>query len=306
MDFTLTALNVIIMLAYAVPGFIFVKTKLIDQSHIASFSKVLLYVCQPCLSMYSFNQVDCTPGLLKNMALFFVLAFVLESVALTLLWLVFRRRYSNPVYRVCTVAGVLGNVGFFGVPLLEALLPEHPESIAYSAVFIVAMNIISWTVGSLILTGDRKYLSIRKLFLNPPTIALCISLPLFILGIKFPDIIDTGVTLLGRMSTPMCMLILGMRLATVRINDLLKDKGAYMASAVKLIVFPLVAYAAVYFLPLDYGFKATMFILASCPTASVVLNLSELYGRGQKTAADTVLICTMLCAVTIPLLLLIL
>lgn len=304
MEFTTTALNVLIMLAYAIPGFVFVKTRLIDQSHISSFAKVLLYVCSPALSIYSFNSVDFSVDLIIKLGLMLLLSFVLEIAVLCLVWLIFRKKNADPRYRVCVVASVLGNVGFFGVPLLEALLPDNPEAVAYSAVFIVGMNIISWTVGSMFLTGDKKYMSIKKIVLNPPVLALCFSLPLFILGIKLPETVESAVSVLGRMSTPLCMLILGMRLATVRAGELFKDKHAYISSVVKLIVFPLLGFLLVKVLPLDYGFKTSFFILSACPTASVVLNLSEVYGAGQKSAADAVLISTIICVITIPVLLL--
>ena len=114
MEFTTTALNVLMMLAYSVPGFIFVKTKMIDQSHIASFAKVLLYVCSPALSIYSFNSVDYSKELLINLGLMLLLSFLLQIAVLGLTWLVLRKKYADPRYRVCCVASVLGNVGFFG------------------------------------------------------------------------------------------------------------------------------------------------------------------------------------------------
>jgi predicted permease len=304
MEFTTTALNVIIMLAYAVPGFIFVKSRMIDQSHIASFAKVLLYVCSPALSIYSFNSVDFSWQLFANMGLFLLLSLVMQILLLCIMWLIFKKRSHRPEYRVCSVACVLGNVGFFGVPLLEALIPEHPEAIVYSAVYILGMNIISWTAGSMLITGDKKYMSIKKIVCNPPVLALCFSLPLFLLGIKLPDIAENAVSVLGRMSTPLCMLILGMRLATVRAGELIKDTRAYISSAVKLIAFPLAAFLILLALPFDKGFESAFFILCSCPTASVVLNLSEVLGEGQKSAADGVLVSTILCVITIPILML--
>ena len=305
MEFTTTALNVLIMLAYSVPGFIFVKSKMIDQSHIASFAKVLLYVCSPALSIYSFNCVDYSKELLINLGLFLLLSFILQIIVLTLMWLIFRKKgIKDPGYRVCSVACVLSNSGFFGVPLLQSLLPDNPEAVAYSAVYIVGMNIISWTAGSMFITGDKKYMSVKKIILNPPVLALCVSLPLFLMGIKLPSVVDNAVSVLGKMSTPLCMLIMGMRLATVRAGELIKDKHAYISSAVKLIIFPVISYLLIYFLPLDYGFRASFFILCSCPTASMVLNLSEVLGAGQKSAANAVLISTLLCIITIPLLML--
>lgn len=306
MELTTTALNVLIMLAYSVPGFIFVKSKMIDQTHIASFAKLLLYVCSPALSIYSFNSVEYSEKLLLNLGIFLLLSFLLQIAVLTVMWLILRKKgKKDPGYRVCSVACILSNSGFFGVPLLQALLPDYPEAIVYSAVYIVGMNIISWTAGSMFITGDKKYMSIKKIILNPPVLALFFSLPLFVLGIKLPAIAENAVSVLGKMSTPLCMLILGMRLATVRGGEMFGDKHAYLSSAIKLLVFPLLGYILVYPLPIDYCFKASFFILCSCPTASVVLNLSEVLGAGQKAAANAVLISTLLCIITIPILMLI-
>ncbi len=303
-ELLITAENVLIMLAYAVPGFIFVKTKMVDQSHIASFAKLLLYVCSPALSVYSFNSVDYSDELLFKILLFLLLSFLLQTAVLCLVWLFLRKKSKDPKYRVSIVAGVLGNVGFFGLPLLLALLPDNPEVKVYSAVFIVGMNILSWTVGSMFLTGDKNYMSFKKIIFNPPVLVLCITLPLFLFKIKLTGTLEESVTILGRMSTPLCMLILGMRLATVKLKEMFKDTAAYTSTVIKLLVFPLISFLVISVLPdypFDQGFKAAFFILCCCPTASVVLNLSEVLGAGQKAAADAVLVSTLLCVFTIPL-----
>ena len=304
LQFSSTAVNVIVMMAYAIPGYIFIKVKAFGQESISAFAKLLLYVCQPCLSLYSFNKANYTPELGKSMLVFFVLGIALQSVMLGVTNFVFRKKYkTDESYRVCSVASTLGNVGFIGVPLLEALLPEYPNAIAFSAVFIIGMNIISWTVGSSILTGDKKYISIKKLLLNPVVIIMFLSVPLFVLRIKLPPLLDNSVSLLGLMTTPLSMLILGMRLAYADIKEMLTDFKVYLTAFLKLIAFPLMGMAAVYFLPVEQYIKATMVILCCTPTASAVLSFAEIYKKGQKTAANLVLTSNMFCIVTIPFLL---
>ena len=60
------------------------------------------------------------------------------------------------------------------------------------------------------------------------------------------------------------------------------------------------------FLPFPAEMKAALVIMAACPTANVVLSLSELYGAGQKTSSLIVLSSTVFCIFTIPLVLLVL
>ena len=309
MQFSTTAINVLVMLAYAVPGYVLVKVKAVKQESISAFAKVLLYVCQPCLSVYSFQKVLYSPELFANMGIFAGLNLDIMLLILLVTYLVFRKRFADekgPGYRACTIASCLGNVGFLGVPLLEALLPEYPEAVSYSAMFIVCMNILSWTIGSMILTGDRKYISAKKIFLNPPVLTLAISLPLFFTRTALPDVILAPVTLLGKMTAPLCMLIMGMRFATVAPRELFPDWRLYTTAATKLILMPMIAFLITHWLPLDYSIKATIVILCSTPTASIVLSLAEMYNTAQKTAANLVLTGTLFSMITIPLVLLIL
>ncbi|HKL73851.1 MAG TPA: AEC family transporter [Clostridia bacterium] len=306
MQFSLTAITVVIMLAYAIPGYLLIKSKIINSNSISAFAVLLLYVCQPCLSLYSFQKVSYSSNLALNMLIFFALSATIQLFMLGGMFLIFRKKYSNPKYRVITLGSTFGNVGFLGVPLLEALLPQYPEAVTYSAVFIVSMNIICWTLGSALLTSDKKYISIKKLLVNPPLITLLVALPLFFTSTSIPHTIMNAITLLGKMTTPLCMIILGMRFATVKPKEVFFDGSIYFTSAIKLLIFPLIGYLLTHFLPIDYSMKATMFILCCCPTASVVLNLSEIYGHGQKYSANIVLASTIFSMFTIPLLLMIL
>ncbi len=303
MSFLLPLSTVAIMVLYAVPGYLFLRTGAIRAEHIPPFAKVLLYLCQPCLTLYSFNKADYSLELLKNMGIFFLLSTVLQLLMLGGACLVLRKKCHQIRYRIFTVATVLGNVGFLGVPLLEALLPEYSNAVALSAAYIVSMNLISWTLGLTVITKDKTYLSVKKILLSPPFLTLLIALPLFLTGSKLPSILETPVSLLGKMTTPLCMLILGMRLATVPLQELISDWRVFFTCGAKQILFPLLSFAAVAFLPLEFYIKATLLILCCCPTASVVQSLSELYGDGQQIAANTVLVSTFLSVLTIPLML---
>lgn len=292
------------MLAYAAPGFIFIKRKMIREESISAFAKVLLLICQPCLSIYSFNRADYTPELGRQLLVFFILGTFLQLVMLLLTYFAFRKKCREDAsYRVCTIAGTLGNVGFLGVPLLEALL-KNENALAFSAVYIIGMNFISWTVASAIVTGDKKYISVKKLIFNQVILTLAIALPLFLTKTKLPEVLENSVTVLGKMTTPMSMLILGMRLGLIEFKQLYSDKKVFFFIFLKLIVFPLFGMAVVSFIPLEQYIRATLIILCCCPTASAVLSFAEMYNKAQKTAANIVLVSTLLSVITIPLMLL--
>ena len=68
--FLTTLILVGIMLLTAMPGYILVKIKAVKPESISAFSKVLMYVCQPALTVYSFNKADFTKQLGINLLIF--------------------------------------------------------------------------------------------------------------------------------------------------------------------------------------------------------------------------------------------
>lgn len=300
MFFSITLMAVVVMLLYAVPGFILVKTRMIEPGSISAFAKVLMYVCQPCLTIYSFQKVEFSMELVKNMAVFFFLTLLLQSVLLLVFYLLFRKKFSQIKYRICTLATTLGNCTFMGVPLLEALFPDKPEAVVFSLSYFLSMSVLCWTAGSYMITLDRKYISIKKLILNPAVLSMIAAAPIFVSGFHFPAQIEDMITLLGRMTTPLCMLVMGMRLATVKLKPIFTDRLQYSAIFMKQIIMPVLCFLLVAGLPIEPLMKQTMFILAATPVASVVLNFAEMLGEGQETAANVVLLGTLLSVVTIP------
>jgi predicted permease len=114
--------------------------------------------------------------------------------------------------------------------------------------------------------------------------------------------LQSGMRTVGNMSTPLCMLILGIRLATLNFRKLFTTPIVWLISAGKLLVFPLFCWLLVLALPLDPVFKGCMLMLAATPCASIVLNLAEMHNSGQDLAANCALLSTLLSIVTIPLL----
>ena len=205
------------------------------------------------------------------------------------------------------VATVLGNVGFLGLPLVSAIFPDQPIVACYSTVYALSMNLVVFTLGVFLITRDKRYMSLKSAIVNPTSLTILFALPFYFLDLHLPvDILD-NLALLGKMTTPLCMFTLGMRLASVDLKALFTQPYAYIGSALKLIAYPLIAYLMVYFIPgLDVPFKTCVLVLSAAPSAAIILSLAELHRCEQKNAASTLLMSTLLCALTIPLVLLVL
>ena len=341
MGFSTTAVSVLLLVAMAVPGYLLIKSKMLPQKAITYLSVLLLYVSQPFLSIRSFLEVSYTLQLAVNLAIVFGVSLAGQVVIFGVMWLVLRRRFDDPqqtaelirdgfiggdsytaepalkaavarsvsgrANRAMVLASAFGNVGFFGVPVLQFLFPDAHDAIAYSAVFIVTLNLMSWTVGSYLLTGDKKHVSLKRALINPQTVTLVISLPLFFAGVSagdLPDTINTVIDYLADMTAPLCMIILGMRFALAPVVQLFTDFRVYVASFIKTLVFPLLVYVVLMPFQMEEMLRVSLVLLSGMPAATINLNLAELYGADQKTAANSILMSTVLSIVTIPLLML--
>ncbi|MBR4428054.1 MAG: hypothetical protein IKS78_01760, partial [Clostridia bacterium] len=232
MSFQIALSQVLLTLFYILPGFVISKMKKASAGHLPTLSAVLVYVCGPCLHISAFISMDFSWEGLKDMGLVFVLTFVLQAAFMAVLYLALRRKKEDGRYRIWNIASAMGNVGFFGLPVVKALLPEHPEAACYSAIFCVSMNVLVFTMGVYCLTNEKKYMSLRSALLNPTMLGFALAMPLYLMGAKHflpPQALD-AVELLGRTSTPLCMMILGIRLAHRPLKRLFAHPLVYAVS----------------------------------------------------------------------------
>ncbi len=306
MSFQVTFTNVLMTLLYILPGFLMCKVKKASADHLSTMSAILIYICSPCMVISSFLGLEYSARQLVNMALFFVITLLMQAVFMMALFFGLKKKYADSRYRILTIGSVLGNVGFFGLPLIKALLPENPEVMCYSCIYVISMNILVFTMGVYCLTKNSKFLSLKPAILNPSMFGLAVALPIYLLGLGkyIPAALQGGISLLGSMTTPLCMIILGVRLASVEFKKLFCRPFVYLTCFGKLVVFPLFCYGLVSLLPVDEALKISVFILASTPCASIILNMAEMHRSETELSANCVLLSTLLCIVTIPLLML--
>ena len=184
---------------------------------------------------------------------------------------------------------------------------------------IAIFNILNWTFGVFIITGDKKQVSAKKILLHPVIISVIIGFLLFvILKVPIVNLAPDGSTAdavleklmqsldyLAKMVTPCSMIVIGIRLANVNLKQLFMDKWAYISSAFKLLLMPLIAMLAVAFLPISPAVKYTVFFLLAMPSATGTAMFAVKFGKDGDFASVCVLLSTILSVVTVPLLFLV-
>ncbi|MCR4905016.1 MAG: AEC family transporter [Clostridiales bacterium] len=303
--FSIALSNVLVTLFYLLPGFVLRKMGKAKPEHLPTLSAILVYIGTPFLEISAFMNMEFSWTDVGNMGVFFLATFVTQCLFMFAVRLILgKRRFTVPKNRLLAIGSVMGNVGFFGLPIVCALLPDHPEVACYSTMFSLSMNILAFTVGVYCLTGDKKYMSAKAAIFNPTVFGFVLALPFYVFGLKahLPAVLISAIELIRGLTTPLCMFILGIRLASAAFRQIWNKPVVYLTAACKLLVFPLFSYFLVSLFPVPDSLRWSVLILSGTPCASILLSLSELHGSEPDMAANCILVSTLLCFLTMPVL----
>ncbi|MBR2384700.1 MAG: AEC family transporter [Clostridia bacterium] len=306
------------LLVLMVPGYILTKCKVLPEKTDTVLTALVLYGCQPIMQFMSFQKESYDSRIAINMIIVAGISFVVHMLMIGIMMLFFRARKMETKAKINCLrfASVFPNCGYMGLPFLSFLFKgtDHlGEIIIYAGVDIAVMNLIMWSLGVLMITGDRKQMSLKRALLNPTVIALFMGIIVFFtvqtpiaqLGTGATNQILSklmeGLNIVGDMVTPLAMILIGFKLAKVKIKDLLFDKWAYLASANKLILMSVLTMVVVAFLPISIEVKYTLFFCLSMPSATCSTMFAVQFGGDSETSAVMVLLSTVLSILTIPL-----
>ncbi|MCC6008501.1 MAG: AEC family transporter [Rhodobacteraceae bacterium] len=214
------------------------------------------------------------------------------------------RRVSIPEAAVEAQCGVIGNVGFLGIPMLVLLLGEA----AVGPVLMVLMVdlIVFGALIVILITGARdgrmspRILGTVGLGLvrNPMIMAILAGLAVAALELPVPDPVNAFLALLGAAATPGALFAIGASLASKSAERL--SVAAWLSTS-KLILHPLaVAVAALFVFRVEPYAAGVMIAAAALPTAGNVYILAQHYGVAPMRVSATILISTVFSVLSIP------
>ena len=311
-------ITVVFLLLLAVPGFIFAKTKMFPKSASETLSVIVLYGCQPILVITSFQGCAFDTNIAWNILIVAGIALAVHLLMFAIVKLAFCKWDSEDKVKLVKYLSVFSNCGFMGLPFLQSLFTDgavQAELIIYCAAILAVFNILNWTFGVYIITGDKKQISFKKVLFNPVIIAVLLSLVLFFtiqkplielapvgsVGYKILSKLMNSLNFLSNIVTPLSMFVIGIRLANIEWKQLLTDKWAYIVSGVKLIAMSFVTMLLVAFLPIASTIKYTVFFLLSMPSATSGAMMAVQFGKDSDFASVGVVLSTVCSIITLPL-----
>lgn len=280
-------------------GYLLRRTNVITAQFQKDITAFMLKVALPASVLTTSNNTF-SRELSRNLLLIVALAAVYFSVSLLSM------RLLGRILPLSDKGGVLfammvtfANTAFVGFPLAEELF--GPEGMLYAVVFNIVWMLFFYTVGISMFSGETK-IHLKNIFSIPVSLASVIAICIYISPFRFPALIIDTLSSLGAMVAPISMLIIGCSLTQTNLLDILRDRYAYLASALRLVIVPAAVMLALYLLPGIPSLVALVCCLCSClPIASMCVVYSQEYDCEPVYASRTVVQSMLLMILTVPL-----
>lgn len=284
-----------IMFIYLITGYFLYRKKLVSQQGCADIGKMLLYIVMP-VAIFRSYVAGFSWEIFESLAV----SFAAAVLSLFLSVCVSRLLFSSD-HAVERFGAAFSNAGFIGIPLVQMTLGS--ENVIYISSFVALLNILQWTYGVLAMTGDRQYISFRKIRTNPIVISFLAGIAIFCLPVTLPDTIQGVIGTVASMNGPLAMIVLGIYLAQIPLAELFTEGIVYKCVLVRLILIPALTILLMMLFPAKYlMIKLAVLIVASAPVGSNVAIFAQLFGQDYSRSVKEVCLSTLACIVTMPVL----
>lgn len=300
-----TMLELFIIIAL---GFLSRKLHITNDSFDASLSKLIMSVTCPAMildSVLSNTQLPSDDVILQVLGVSIVTYIPIFIMAFLVPFLYRGAPKGSRGAHSFTIA--FGNTGFVGFAVCGAILGSN--SVLYASLYNIPFNLFIFSIGAFFmsrsgtkkLTHTEQLTYLRKNLISPTMITCVVALFLALGHVTDQGIIGHTCALLGDMTPPASMLVIGSTLAKYQIGAMLKNKWAYVTSFCRLLVAPAIMYTLGGLLISDPYLLATLTLVSAMPAAALGTVMCLTYGGDLTTTSQGMFLTTILSIATIPL-----
>ena len=301
--------NVLIFVLLAVPGYLLVKKNMLNQKESGAMSKLLTNIGMPFMILSSTMKLEFSGEFTLSMILMAVVGSLFVGLMFISSAWFFAKDSDEKRRDMSRFCAVFANNGFIGIPLARAVFGEDSTVMAFLIVLNIINNVLMFTLGVYLISGDKNTINVKKAVLNPVLIAFLAGIALNLIGVPkaIPEV-QTYATHFSGIVTPLSMVILGMKLAGVEMKKLFTSPWMYRMSAWRLVIYPAIGVVVMWllslipFLSLGADAIIAFFVAFAMPTAGLASTFSDQYHGDTENAVIFTLGSTILSIATIPVL----
>ena len=280
-------------------GIALVRLNVIQRDECHVLSKLGVYLFSPCL-VFSGFLIELTPERSQGLLIAFVLAIVIHLFFILLIRINQKMGCRSGMDNASVL---ISNAGNIVIPLVVGTIGR--DYILYAAPYLIVQNMITWTYGVKLISGEKKF-NWKKIVKNPTLCMILIGFILLFTGINLPKELSSTIESLGNCMPPLSMILIGISIADIKKEKWKEGMSTLPVIFERLIVFPALTLILVFILNVVYPMEAIWKIVfvvmlgAAGPSAALVPQIAELYGKDTERASYINLLSTMFCIVTLP------
>ncbi|MCS0498392.1 AEC family transporter [Protaetiibacter mangrovi] len=276
-------------------GYVIARFGVIGPEAHQVLSRLAFFVLSPALLFTVLAEADLHALFSRQLPIAAIAAVVPMAIFLAVALAVWRRKV--PEATIGALASGYLNANNIGIPVAAYVVGDAAASAPVILLQLIVFAPVALTVLDVTTSGKASLGRILSQPLrNPLIVGSVLGLVVALTGVELPAPVLAPFELVGAAAVPIILINFGMSLHGRR---LLEHPGSrrdvVLAVVLKLVLMPLVAWAAARFL---FGLEGhalfVAVVLAALPTAQNVFNYATRYRRGETLARDAVLLSTLL------------
>ena len=298
MDMQVILSQMVVLFILLAVGFIGGKVKLISVDASKFLSKIVINITSPCtiLSSVLSGEVNITTGATMVFLLIsFIAHFLFILVSIPAARVLGGDKSNRGLY---SYMAAFGNTAFMGFPVIIAIFGN--ASAFYVALFNIPFFLLTFSVGIMLISGKGGKFD-PKVLVSPMIVSAIVAIVVAVSGLKAPVVITEPIRLLGNITTPGSMLVIGSTLARVSFKEVFSEWRLYPVALLKLVILPVLTWLVFKNFVSSAMLLGVIVILAGMPTAAMAAMVAIEYGGNERIASGGVSMTTLLSGATIPL-----
>lgn len=277
-------------------GFWLQKRKVLTPQSTPVISRIVVDICNPALIVSTIltgnitvSHRDFLGGVYVSAGVYFL--FILLGYVIPVII-----RIPRDERKFYTLMCIYGNVGFLGIPVAKAILPEN--AMIYVIICNVFYCLFFYTHGIITLSSGKEKMNLRKVF-SPGVIMSVFALVIFWFDLKLPDFVVKIADYIGSPTVFLSMVLLGASVARSNLLESIKDIKLWAFILVRLVMVPLVTVMALSAIGASEDMIRTFCLMCAVPVGNLPMIQAEKTGERTDVLAKGIIVTTVFSFISI-------
>ena len=293
-------------------GMLLYRRNMLSEATSKQISGIIINVTNPALlicSAFEDGPKVSLGGLSIALAAYAAVFVILIALSFLIPYILGVPKKLHYAYQMLTI---FGNVGFIGIPLASAVLGS--ESLIFVSIFNLLFNLLIYTLGMSMLekaaslqaaegeispAGRHTSGRLQKL-VNAGTISAAVTILCYLGDFQVPVILSSTLTYMGRATTLLSMLVLGVSVAQMAPKQIFSHPKLYAFTLLRQILVPVGCILLMRRFVDNKLILNTMLLMVAVPAANMPLMLAKQMDMDTEAISQGIILTTILSIATVP------